>query len=465
MKESKISKSIPSSFRDPSGFLFSRDSKIFRQINTVYRENYLHLMRSGLYESLVERKLLIPHKEVSTEPLRSDTAYKIIQPEGIPFVSYPYEWCFSQLKSAALTTLKIQKVALDFGMSLKDCSAYNIQFRKGKPVFIDTLSFEKYRAGQPWIAYRQFCQHFFAPLALMCYGDIRLNKLLMIHIDGIPLDLASRLLSFADRLKPALFFHIYLHSKSQKFFGNKNINTKNWRLSRHSFLGLIDSLESAVKKLVWKPQSTQWTAYYKNTDYSQEAFDHKKKLVSLFLDKINPADAWDLGANTGTFSRIAGKRGIQVFSFDADPAVVEKNYLKCVDENEENILPLLLDLTNPSPDIGWQNRERIAFMKRGPADTVLALALVHHLAISNNIPLDKIAGFFNNICDRLIIEFVPKSDSQVQRFLSSRTDIFPNYTKQAFENAFGRYFAIRDCVKIKGSQRTLHLMEKQKPDQ
>jgi len=460
MKESKTSGNIPSSFRDPSGFLFHRDGSIFRQVNVTYKENYDHLMNSGLYESLSGAELLIPHEEVDIEGARADLAYKLIKPELIPFISYPYEWSFSQLKDAALTTLRIQKKSLDFGMSLKDCSAYNIQFRKGKPVFIDTLSFEKYREGQPWVAYRQFCQHFLAPLALMSYRDIRLNQLLRVHIDGVPLDLASSLLPFRTRLIFSLVTHIHLHARSQKHFADKTINLSGHKVSRLSFLGLIDNLESAVKKLKWRPRGTEWADYYKDTNYSAEALEHKKKIVAEFLDKVNPKSVWDLGANVGMFSRIASDKGIDTISFDIDPAAIERNYLDCIKRGETSILPLLLDLTNPSPNVGWQNQERMSILERGPADTVLALALVHHLAISNNVPLAKIAEFLSNICNSLIIEFVPKTDSQVQRLLSTREDIFTDYTQPAFELEFGKYFTMHSSARIRDSERTLYLMQR-----
>lgn len=186
----------------------------------------------------------------------------------------------------------------------------------------------------------------------------------------------------------------------------------------------------------------------------------KKELVAKYLDKANAKIVWDLGANIGLFSRIASDRGIQTISFDIDSTAVEKNYLKCVGKGETNNLPLLLDLTNPSPNMGWQNRERMSIIERNPADTVFALALIHHLAISNNLPLNMIADFFSQICNTLIIEFVPKNDSQVQRLLSFREDIFPNYTQRTFEKEFDKYFAIQDFVKIRDTKRTLYLMEK-----
>lgn len=452
---------LPSSFRDPSGVVFFQHGFIYRQVNTIYKEDYDHLINSGLYETLKDAELLIPHKEVDIGYAISDSAYKIIKPESIPFISYPYEWCFSQLRDAALTTLKIQKTALDFGMSLKDCSAYNIQFRKGKPVFIDTLSFEKYPEGQPWVAYRQFCQHFLAPLTLMSYRDIRLNQLLRTYIDGVPIGLASSLLPVRTRFKFSLLSHIHLHAKTQKHFAHKTVNTSTRKMSRLSFLGIIDSLESATRKLKWQAQGTEWADYYEDTNYSSEALQHKKQIVAEFLDFINPENVWDIGANVGIFSRIASDKGIQTTSFDIDPAAVEKSYLECIKNGETNILPLLLDLTNPSPGIGWDNQERMSWIERGPADTVLALALIHHLAISNNLPLDKIADLFNRICRRsVIVEFVPKSDSQVQRLLSTREDIFPDYTQRVLENEFKKYFTIRRSIKLRESKRTLYLLQR-----
>lgn len=454
------SSQLPASFRDPSGFLFQQNGVIYRQVNLVYKDDYDHLMDSGLYRALVDNNLLIPHEEVDIESPIPEIVYKIIRPEMIPFISYPYEWCFSQLRDAALTTLKIQRRALDFGMSLRDSSAYNIQFKNGRPIFIDTLSFGEYREGEPWVAYRQFCQHFLAPLALMSYKDIRLSQLLGIHIDGLPLDLASCLLPWRTRLRFSLLSHIHLHARSQKHFADKPVNVKQQRMSRYAFLGILNSLESAVKKLKWQPGGTEWADYYQDTNYSPQAFEHKKAIVADFLGRVRPATVWDLGANVGIFSRLASDRGIPTVSFDVDPAAVEKNYLDYIARGDTSILPLVIDLTNPSPGIGWENKERMSLKERGPADVVLALALVHHLAISNNVPLSRIAGFLSDISHWLIIEFIPKTDSQVQRLLATREDIFPDYTRQAFEKEFSRHFTIDDSADIQESQRTLFLMRR-----
>lgn len=450
----------PGSFRDPSGFLFWQDDQLYRQVNESYRENFDRLLDSGLYEHLRAEGSLIAHEECDRQLARTAAAYKVIRPQRVPFVSYPYEWCFSQLQDAALLTLRIQKTALAHEMSLKDASAYNIQFVDGKPVLIDTLSFEKYPPGRPWVAYRQFCQHFLAPLALMARSDIRLGQLSRLYLDGVPLDLASRLLPAGTRFKFSLLSHIHLHARSQKHYEDKPLRGAQRRMSRFALLALINSLEAAVSGLRWRPCGSEWAEYYDHTNYSGPAGDCKKRLVADFLAKAGPRRVWDIGANTGVFSRLASERGIPTVALDIDAAAVEKNYLRCRREGTRSLLPLVGDITNPSPGIGWANEERMSLLQRGPVDMIMALALVHHLAIGNNLPFAKIAGLFSRLAEYLIIEFIPKSDSQVQRLLATREDVFPAYDAAAFENEFSRFFDIAGSERIPESQRTLYLMRR-----
>jgi hypothetical protein len=459
----KSSNRLSASFRDPSGFLFTQDGTLYRQVNQFYQKDYDLLMQSGLYERLVKSRKLISHQEVIIHPAAPELAYRVIQPERVEFISYPYEWSFTELKDAALLTLSIQKTALEYGLSLKDASAYNIQFHHGRPVLIDSLSFEIYQEGKPWVAYRQFCQHFLAPLALMALKDIRLGQLLRVYIDGIPLDLASELLPFRSRVNFGLTAHIHLHASAQKKYSDTpdqaQSKAQGKSFTKMSFVGLIDSLKSAVSGLKWDPKGTEWGDYYDATNYTREAFDLKKQAVKEFLEKAQPKQVWDLGANTGVFSRLAAEMGILTVSSDIDPAAVEKNYRKMRADKETNLLPLVIDLTNPSPGIGWDNKERDSFYGRGPVDLVMALALVHHLAISNNVPLPDLAQTFAQLGRWLIVEFIPKEDSQVRRLLMTRQDIFPDYNKEGFEEAFAPFFNIQACLSIEGSKRTLYLME------
>lgn len=445
---------------DPSGVCFWKDGRIYRQIYNSYSDDYDYLMRSGLYDELVKRGLLVSHHEVGIDSEDKKQVYKIISPLEIPFISYPYEWCFSQLKDAALTTLEVQGIALKYGMSLKDSSAFNIQFYKGKPILIDTLSFKKYIPGSPWVAYRQFCQHFIAPLALMCRRDPRLILLFRTYHDGIPLDLASKLLPLRTHLSLYILSHIHFHSLLQLYFGNRRIKRNQISLSKHALEGLVDNLKTSVERMKLKKERTPMLHYYDDTTYTALGMEHKKQVVSEFIDMAKPKKLWDFGANIGSFSRIAGSKGVSVISFDNDHAAVEENYRICFEEHDANLLPLFVDLVNPTPSHGWACKEKMSLSTRGPVDMVFSLALLHHLSIGYSISFDVIAVFFAEICDYLIIEFIPRDDERVQQMLVNREDIYQSYTVDNFEHEFKKLFNIVSCVNIRDSVRTLYLMKK-----
>lgn len=451
-----------SSFRDPDGFVFTHNNKLYRAVTPNYKENYDHLMTSGLYDKLIAEGYLIPHKEVESGDLPVNGMYKILEPEKINFISYPYEWSFSQLKDAALLTLDIQKTALEFGMSLKDASAYNVQFHKGRSVFIDTLSFEQYTENQPWFAYKQFCQHFLAPIALMSYKDVRLNGLLKNNIEGIPLDLAYKLLPKKTWFKMGIMLHINLHALTQKKYNSNKVKVSdlNRKFSKTAFFRLLISLRETTEHLTWEPKGTEWGDYYDPGVHNLKYSEHKKEIVANYINIVKPHTLWDLGSNNGIYSRIANDNNISVTTFDIDPACVEDSYKQVKERKEQNVLPILLDLVNPSPSLGWANLERKSFTERASPDLIMGLALIHHLAISNNLPFRKIAKYFSELSDRLIIEFVPKEDPKVQLMLKNRLDIFKSYSPEDFEKAFNEYFVIEEKQNIKDSIRTIYLMKK-----
>jgi ribosomal protein L11 methylase PrmA len=428
-----------------------------RYVSKSYAADYDYLMQSGLYQELVDSGLLVPHKEVA-EKTKDPDRHRLLEPEIVPFISYPYEWSFSQLKDAALATIKIQQDALKHDMVLKDASAYNIQFHNGKPLLIDTLSFERYKEDEPWVAYRQFCQHFLAPLALASYVDIRLLKLLREYIDGIPVDLTARMLPSRTRFKPGLGLNIHLHAKTQRKYADAKKYKKS-KVSQRAMSNLIYSLERLIESLSWKPGGTEWGDYYSFTNYDKRAFKAKADIVEGMIKKAKPKSVWDLGANTGEFSRLASRQGIFTVAADVDPVAVEKNYLAVKQQAETSILPLLMDLTSPSPDLGWANRERDSLENLGPSDLIMALALIHHLAISNNVPLAEVASYFSRLGKYLIIEFVPKEDSQTQKLLTSREDIFGDYNQTGFEEAFGKYYQVVQKAQVKNSKRTIYLLK------
>lgn len=448
----------PSSFRDPSGFVFYRNGEVYRQINQSYRADFEHLTDSGLYDKLVAENLLVPHAVCDEPAVAPESVCAVIHVERVPFISYPYEWCFSQLKDAALLTLKVQRTALEFGMSLKDASAYNVQFVSGAPVFIDTLSFERFSFGRTWPAYQQFCKHFLAPLALMAYRGMELGRMSRLWIDGIPLNVAAPLLPMRTRLKPGLGAHIHLHAGAQSRQADKKVGSSAAGMTKNALLGLLESLESTVSGLdAGLPEST-WKEYYGNTNYSESGLEQKARLVDAWLAEVQPRMVQDLGANTGRFSEIAASHGAEVVAMDFDPVVIEAAYRKWRGEGKTTLLPLVMDLTNPSPALGWNNDERSAWCQRGRPDMTFALALVHHLALGNNIPLEKLASFFAPLGRWLVVEFVPIEDSQSQRLIQNREEIFGDYNERNFEAAFGEHYNIEKKERIEESRRTLYLM-------
>lgn len=445
-----------SSFRDPSGFIYQEDGEIYRKINHIYKNDYDILINSGLYDKLISKKLMLPFSEITSKDTQ---AYKIIKPEKINFISYPYEWSFSQYKDAALLTLKIQKLALLHKMTLKDASAYNVQFHNGKPVFIDHLSFTQLDESKPWQGYKQFCQHFLAPITLMAKKDINLSNLMKNYIDGIPLDLASKLLPKFTNIGIITNIHMNaffqnMYSSSQK----EKSTIKNMNFQRH--ITLIEGLYQTIQDLKNPHIETEWGEYYKSTNYSDKSFAEKENTIKQFVKQLQNINMiWDLGANNGHFTKIASDNKIFSIAFDIDPIAVEKNYNAIKKEQQTNILPLVFDLLNPSPAIGWANKERENINNRSKPDLVMALALIHHLSISNNIPFDYIASYLKNLSPYLIIEFVDKQDSQVQKLLTSRDDIFPWYNQTQFEDTFKKYYNIIQKHNISNTQRTLYLLK------
>jgi ribosomal protein L11 methylase PrmA len=461
---------IGSSFRDPSGYLYRREGVLLRQVQERYRPHYEHLKSSGLYAALTAEGLLVPHEERPLAEADGPGAAFVLRPELLPFISMPYEWCFAQRQAAALLTLRVQELALAHGMMLKDASAFNVQFRGVQPVLIDTLSFERYEDGAPWVAYRQFCQHFLAPLLLQARLDVRLGALLRQYLDGIPLDLASALLPRRSWLSPAVAMHIHLHARSiaqhaategaqagsRRDAAATGSTAPRTRVSRAGLEGVLGSLRGAVAGLSWQA-GTEWGAYEETHNYDAAGRASKQGLVAEFLRAAAARRVIDLGANAGEYSRVARDAGAElVIAADGDPMAVERGFRRLRESGEAGVHPLLVDLTNPAPAQGWNHGEWPSLAARGPFDAVLALALVHHLAIGNNVPLVGVAAMLATLGRQVIIEWVPKPDPQVQRLLAAREDIFDRYTEDGLLEAFAAVgMRVQQRAEVGNSGRTL----------
>jgi hypothetical protein len=450
----------PGSFRDPSGFIFRYNNEVLRAIAPSFFTHYNHLHDSGLYASLVSGNKLITHSDDANCLGPGFAGYKVIKPETIPFISYPYEWCFSGLKDAALLTLDIQLESLKHGMVLKDASAFNVQFLKGKPIFIDTLSFEKYREGMPWVAYRQFCQHFLAPLALIAYKGEAVSKLSLIYADGLPLELTSSLLPKRSYFTGGIASHIHIHSKIKPTQSRKSKNQLKAVLSKTQLLHIVEHLMDTVKGLNLKPGKSPWSSYVTENTYTEKTGSQKAALISDWLRDVNPGTTWDIGCNTGSYSLLASAHSKSVIAMDSDHRSIEQLYTSIRNSNHETILPLVIDWANPSHGTGWDNLERKTLMQRGKPDLILALALVHHLRITAGVPFDMMAKSFSEKGAWLIIEYIPRDDIQVMEMLMHRQDVFGDFSIDSFTSIFEKYFVIKQKTALSGSGRILFLMQK-----
>jgi len=451
----------PASYRDPSGFIFKKDGLYLRQINPSYFEAYQAIKKAGIYEALWRKGWLIPHKEI-----KSSATEVILEPEQINFITYPYEWSFTAYKHAAQLTLRIQLFLLEKGFSLKDGSAFNITFKNGKAIFIDTLSIEPYREHEPWKALQQFNENFFAPLTLAKYYGSFYLKSLQHRINGFPLKEASRLLPLSSKLNATTYSHIhFLGKKENKETGTLVKDTKHKGLSKSAQIKMLKSLELHINDMSLK-ENTEWSTYYQQTNYEDAAFNLKKDRIASWTQEVSAKKVVDLGGNNGTFGIESLKHAQQVIVSDIDQSAIDHCYNQSIKNKEIRLIPVVTDLLQPAAGIGFNNEERSSFINRIKAyhpDLSMALALIHHITLSGNVPFEMSAAFFSSLSKYLIIEFPDREDSWVQFILDSKRDarhLFNDYNLAHFEKVYGDHFSILKREKLPQTQRTLFLMKR-----
>jgi len=448
----------PASFRDPAGFIFEHDGKFYRQVNQCYADQYNLLKSSGLYDRLQKENRLLAHTELDTCLTDNTDWYKTLLPAQVTFMSYPYEWGFSQWRDAALLTLNLLKTAIQYGMILKDATPFNIYFENGSPVWLDSLSFEKYDATKPWIAYRQYVECFVAPLLLASHRSHELLKLFQLYPDGIPLKMLAKLLPLKSRLNIHVLLHVVLPNSLTA--GKKKGPHETVPFTRQKLMHIADDLESFVRSLKSANSEKKWSNYYGETVLSHEYLNEKKDCVKEWLEQLPARSVLDLGTNTGLFAQMAAGIGKFTVAVDADLDCIDALYLDCKQKRVTNLLPLSVDISNPSPAIGWDNKERPAFLTRIKTELCMALAIMHHLVIGKNIGFFQLATTFSQLAPWLIIEFIPKDDPKVVLLLQDREDIFEDYRESSFTEAFSLRFIIEKRKPLHHAGRILFLMRR-----
>lgn len=387
----------------------------------------------------------------------------LLRHERIPFVAYPYEWTFGMLQDAALLQLDLQLAALDAGLTLKDATPYNVQFRGSQPTFIDLGSFEPLRPGEPWTGYRQFCMLFLYPLLFQAYKDIPFHPWLRGSIDGIPPSTAAAVFSFRDRFRRGVFMHAAMHARLERKSQAREGGDVKQELKKANFKpemikANVSSLRRLVAGLKWKAGETAWTGYRQDNTYTDEDAARKQSFVSAAAETLKPGLAWDMGCNDGAYARLAAEHSSQVIAFDFDHATVEALYRSLKQEGNTKILPLVGNIADPSPGLGWRGLERRPLEARGRPDLVLALALIHHVSITANVPIAEFLDWLKELGSAVVIEFPHRNDPMVKRLLSGKgDDANADYDHENFERELHARFQIDREEELPSGTRTLYL--------
>lgn len=427
----------PASFRDPSGRVYEANGRILRTVLPPACQDYEFVRSTSCLQSLSDRNLVIPADEVSAHHLGDigEEACYVLEHPRLPTVSYPFEWSFPGLKAAALLTLDVHLEVLQHGVTLSDASAYNVQFDGAKPVFIDYLSFKRYQEGEFWLGHRQFCEQFLNPLLLLATTGVPYQPWYRGAIEGIPVTELAPLIPIRRRLSWNVLIHVMLQARYTKPTATNTAKQLSERkLPLPALQRMLASMRSWVARLEpARSRSTTWEGYTSAPGgYRDKEKEAKRRFVCEFISSTRPSVLLDLGCNTGEFSEIAiGAGAGRAIGLESDHGALDAAFYRARDLDIP-FTPLYADLANPSPGGGWLGHERPALMSRMHADSVLALAIVHHLAIGRNVPLESVVDWIVSLAPSGIVEFVPKTDPMVHDMLRLREDVFDQYSKETF---------------------------------
>ena len=451
----------PGSFRDRHARVIYHEGGVYRGLSAQGYAAWQQLSRSRLFGRFSESGGIVGTKEVplaSVPPARGWTA--VVQHDRIPFISYPYEWSFGMLKDAGLLQLDLLLAGLDEGLILKDCSAYNLQWRGAQPVFIDTSSFEPLRPGEPWPGYRQFCQMFLYPLMLQAYKDIPFQPWLRGSLEGISPEACDAVMSPRDHLRGGVLLHVHMQARAQAAMADTKRDLRTDLRKAGFSPALIRANAQRLRRLVaglsWRRAKSTWSDYADTHSYDEANAAAKQEFVRTATAARPRRLVWDLGATVGVFSRIAAEQGAYVLALDADHLAAERLYQTLARERDRRILPLVMDLADPSPGLGWRHAERKVLEERGTPDIIYALALVHHMVITANVPLGEWMTWICSLAPEVVIEFVGKDDPMTERLLRNKDDQYTEYSRESFERLLEERMTIVRAHPLQGGRRVMY---------
>jgi SAM-dependent methyltransferase len=466
-RDATLSGLEPGSFRDPDSRIFTSDGRVLRLLSATGLEDWRALAGSPLFAELEREGKLVGTREADgvaevPDALHGEVA-AVLEHDVVPVVSYPYEWTFGMLRDAALLQLELVRRSIEAGLILKDSSPYNVQFRGARPVFVDVGSFERLREGEPWAGYRQFCMLFLYPLLLQAWKDVPFQPWLRGRIDGISPQECRNLLSVRDRFRRGSLTHVFLHARLERRYENRDVDVKG-ELKKAGFrkeliVANVKGLERLVSRIEWRPAGSAWSGYGPTTTYSDEDAERKASFVAEAVAAERPRVVWDLGCNEGRHARIAAETADRVVAIDADALVVDRLYEALKREGETKILPLSMNLADPSPGLGWRGLERRPLAARGTPDLALCLALVHHLSIGGNVPIAEVVDWLRSLDAALVVEFPTPEDPMVRRLLArKRPGDHPDYRRDWFERCLAERFELLRTEELASGQRVLYLV-------
>ena len=455
----------PGSFRDRDSRVFLVGDEVWRGLSARALEQWRALEASGLAARWIDSGRLVQSELVERGPADAppDAAGRpwagFLRHARVEAISYPYEWSFGMLRAAALHTLELLADALAKGWILKDATPYNVQFQGARPVFVDAGSFEPLPEGAAWVGYRQFCEQFLYPLLLTAHWGVDFRPWLRGRLEGIPAGDLRALCSWRDLGRAGVFAHVALPAALQRRFADAREDARETVRKAGFRRELIEinvrKLRRLVEGLEWRAGASTWSDYAENTTYDEGERARKAAFVRRAAAARAGGVVWDLGANTGEYSRVAAEHARLVLALDADHLAVERNFRALAAAGRTDVLPLVGDVTDPSPGLGWRGRERRTLVERSSPDLVLALALVHHVAIGAHVPLPEFGAWLGGLGGDLVVEFVAKDDPQTRRLLRHKDDRYDDYTLSALEASLAATHEVVAREELQGGLRTL----------